>query len=88
MVECNGRRKPYTEIGISRVPCMRCGKSSKQQWQICALDNKYFGVCIDCDIKLNKKVLQFMNIPSKEVYCLIEEYKDALPLQLSPISLV
>lgn len=53
------RTKPYTEIGISRVPCFRCGKSSRQQWQVCSLDNEYKGLCMDCDIKLNRIVLRF-----------------------------
>ena len=70
-----GRIKPYTDIGIKRVPCLRCGAPSSRQWQICALGNRYYGVCNPCDIKLNRVVLDFMNIPSKEVYCLIEEYK-------------
>ncbi|MGR3292544.1 MAG: hypothetical protein ACUZ9M_00850 [Candidatus Scalindua sp.] len=69
------RRKPYTKTGIRRVPCMRCGEPSGQQWQICALNNQWAGVCTECDIKLNRMVLQFMKIPSKEVYCLIDEYK-------------
>ena len=69
------RTKPYTETGIKRVPCLRCGKPSRQQWQICALGNRYYGICNTCDVKLNRIVLTFMNIPSKEVCCLIEEYK-------------
>ena len=70
-----GRTKPYTDIGIKRVPCLRCGAPSSQQWQICALGNRYYGVCNNCDIKLNRLVLAFMNILSKEVSYLIEEYK-------------
>ena len=30
----NGRRPPYTEIGIKRIPCARCGKPSVHQWQV------------------------------------------------------
>lgn len=70
------RRKPYTEIGINRVPCYRCGEPSLRQWQICSLNNEYKGLCRECDIKLNRIVLEFMNIPTKEVYCLIEDYKE------------
>ncbi len=69
------RTKPYTEKGISRVPCFACGKPSSQQWQICALNNEWKGLCEECDIELNEIVLQFMKIPAKEIYCLIEEYK-------------
>ena len=69
------RKKPYTEIGIKRVPCFRCGKPSSQQWQICALNNEYKGVCNDCDFELNKIVLEFMGIPKKKIYCLMEDYR-------------
>jgi len=61
------RRKPYTEIGISRVPCKRCGKPSRYQWQICALDNKYFGVCSNCDILLNELVLNFFGVKNTKI---------------------
>jgi len=54
------RKKPYTEIGISRVPCLRCKKPSTQQWQICADNNQYRGICTECDIKLNEMTLKFM----------------------------
>lgn len=70
------RRKPYTDIGIKRVPCFRCSKPSSRQWQICALSNGYKGVCRDCDFELNKVVLEFMGISKKEVYCLMEDYKE------------
>ena len=70
------RNKPYTKRGISRVPCFACGESSSQQWQICALNNEWKGLCSECDIELNYIVLKFMKIPSKEIHCLIEDYKD------------
>jgi len=57
-----GRKKPYTDRGINKVPCLRCGKPSEHQWQICSLDNRWFGICFECDIKLNKLVLEFMGI--------------------------
>lgn len=56
------RSKPYTDKGLSRVPCLRCGKPSSQQWQICSLGNKWAGICIECDIDLNEYVLKFMRI--------------------------
>jgi len=71
-----GRKKPYTEIGIRRVPCCRCGKPSSQQWQICSLGNRWFGVCGKCDIELQKIVLRFMGIENWK-YCLIK-YKAKL----------
>lgn len=54
-----GRRKPYTAIGISRVPCARCGKPARFQWQCCANANRWLGVCEDCDIALNGLVIRF-----------------------------
>jgi len=53
------RRKPYTARGISRVPCARCAKPSAFTWQVCADNRVYRGVCEDCDIELNKRVLRF-----------------------------
>lgn len=54
-----GRRKPYSYQGIHRVPCARCGKPSRYQWQCCSNRNRWLGVCRDCDIKLNAWVLRF-----------------------------
>ena len=72
------RRKPYTETGISRVPCFRCGEPSTQQWQICSLNNQYKGFCTACDVKLNEMVLKFVGICSKDVSTLIEDYRITL----------
>ena len=55
-----GRRKPYTVRGIRRVPCARCGKPSRFQWQICADGNLWRPICLACDIALNRLVLEFM----------------------------
>jgi hypothetical protein len=60
------RTKPYTELGIKRIPCSRCGKPSVHQWQICADGNQYRGVCKDCDIQLNDYVMMFMRIPNRQ----------------------
>ena len=58
------RRTPYTEIGIARLPCFRCGaKPSVYQWQICADGRVYRGVCISCDVKLNQLVLRWAGFP-------------------------
>ena len=54
------RKKPYTENGINRLKCFRCNRKAKFQWNICADDNTYRPICIECDIKLNKLVLKFM----------------------------
>jgi hypothetical protein len=54
------RTKPYTEIGISRVLCARCGKPSRYQWQICADRRAFRGLCTDCDIELNTMVMRWV----------------------------
>jgi hypothetical protein len=59
-----GRTKPYTERGIGRIPCSRCGQPSVHQWQVCANGNRYLGICRPCDIELNKLALGFMRVPN------------------------
>lgn len=54
------RRKPYTAIGIRRVPCARCGEKSHAQWNICADGNQPRGLCRQCDIELNSLVVNFV----------------------------
>lgn len=61
-----GRRKPYTALGIARVPCARCGKPSSQQWQVCANGNRWLGICWPCDVALNRLALEFMRVPNAE----------------------
>ena len=58
-----GRLKPYTSIGISRVPCCRCGAPSVHQWQCCANGNRYMTVCVACDIAMNAAALRFVRHP-------------------------
>ena len=58
----HGRKKPYTETGIKRCKCARCGKPAIHQWNICA-DKCYRPICGDCDVALNRLVLRFMNDP-------------------------
>lgn len=71
--------KPYTALGIKRVPCFRCGaKASRQQWQICADGNRWRALCNACDVALNQLVLEFMGVP--EVPVKIEVYKAKLEL--------
>ena len=74
------RREPYTENGINRVSCQRCGKPSVTQWQICATGNKWAGVCIECDIKLNELVVEFMGL-SKD---LTRSYSAAMRVLYNP----
>lgn len=60
------RREPYTQIGIRRLKCFRCGSPAQFQWQICSDGNQYRPICLNCDIELNKLVLQFMGFPDWE----------------------
>lgn len=57
------RTKPYTARGIARVPCVRCGKPSIYQWQVCADGRAYRPCCSKCDIAINRMVMKFMRIP-------------------------
>lgn len=68
------RRKPYTALGVARKMCIRCKtKKARYQWQICSDGNHYRPLCAECDIGLNKVVLNFMNHP--EADNLVEEYE-------------
>jgi hypothetical protein len=61
-----GRRKPYTEAGIRRIPCSRCGKPAVHQWQVCANGNRYLGCCAECDVEMNRLALEFMRVPNAD----------------------
>lgn len=69
----HGRKEPYTERGISRIPCVRCGEPSKYQWSICANRGRNLGVCPKCDIELNRIFLDFANFANKQE--LLDAYK-------------
>lgn len=56
----HGRPKPYTERGIRRLPCFRCGRRSRFQWSTCADGNLWRPICERCDIALNSLVLRWM----------------------------
>lgn len=60
------RKKPYTERGIRRVPCARCGAPSRFQWQICADGNLFRGLCAECDVAVNEMVARFVWGDSRE----------------------
>lgn len=57
------RREPYTEIGVRRLRCIRCGKPAAFQWQICADGNNWRPVCAVCDVDLNELVLRWFGHP-------------------------
>lgn len=54
------RRTPYTERGITRVPCARCGQPSRYQWSACADDNKWSPLCPACDVGLNEVAMKYV----------------------------
>lgn len=60
----HGRREPYTEIGVRRLPCVRCGTKARFQWSVCADGNLFRPLCTACDISLNELVLKWMNDPN------------------------
>lgn len=60
------RKQPYTELGIKRLKCIRCGDPATRQWQICSDGNNYRPLCDKCDIHLNLHVLVFMRHPNKK----------------------
>ena len=57
------RKKPYTDIGIARLKCVRCGEQAAFQWQCCSDNNTWRPICLGCDIALNELVLKWMNDP-------------------------
>lgn len=56
----NGRRKPYTAIGVRRLKCVRCGEPAVHQWQICSDGNLYRPICNECDAGLNELAMQYV----------------------------
>jgi hypothetical protein len=57
------RTKPYTEAGIKRLKCVRCGQRAYSTWQACADGGFHRPLCLDCDIALNRMVLIWMAHP-------------------------
>lgn len=61
----HGRRQPYTERGILRLPCARCGRPASQQWLACA-DGVWRPICARCDVGFNRMALRFMRDPQAD----------------------
>ena len=57
------RVTPYTEVGVRRLRCVRCGERAHAQWQVCADGNVYRPICKGCDIALNRLAMEFMRPP-------------------------
>jgi hypothetical protein len=36
------------------------------QWQICSNGNRFLGVCLDCDVLMNKVALELMRVPNRK----------------------
>lgn len=72
----SARKTPYTEKGIRRLKCFRCGKPARTQWEICSDNNTYRPLCLRCDYELNKTVLEFMGFDDTEKK--LEGYKQYL----------
>lgn len=62
----HGRVEPYTDAGVRRLPCVRCGGKSLFQWNACADDNLWRPLCLDCDVELNRMVLTWMRDPEAD----------------------
>lgn len=60
------RRTPYTDIGIRRVPCVRCGGKAQAQWQICSDHGQFRALCARCDVELNELVMRWVWGDSRE----------------------
>lgn len=63
LVHRYGRREPYTERGIRQCRCTRCGERASFQWSACADGNLWRPLCLECDIALNRLVLEWMGDP-------------------------
>lgn len=74
----HGRRVPYTETGVRRLPCFRCGSKAEHQWNVCADGGLYRPICLGCDVELNQMVLRWMGFSDEEVRSKMETYVDAL----------
>jgi hypothetical protein len=59
----HGRRAPYTDRGIKKLPCVRCAKPALFQWNACADGNLWRPICGKCDVALNRMVLRWMGDP-------------------------
>lgn len=76
------RRAAYTERGIARRRCVRCASPALFQWQVCA-DNRIFRpLCLDCDIALNRLVLEWAGDPRWQMKC--KKYEKQKRAEYSP----
>lgn len=71
----NGRRRPYTEIGVRRLRCVRCDAQAVHQWNACADGNLWRPLCWPCDVALNRLVLEWMGFTPDEVARKMQAYE-------------
>lgn len=62
----HGRKTPYTDRGVHRLPCVRCESPARFQWSACADGNLWRPLCGACDVALNRMVLGWMGDPEAE----------------------
>lgn len=69
-----GRRKPYTALGIARVHCFRHPtRKAVHQWNCCANGNRWIPICLQCDVDLNRMVLRWFRLPGR--HALMAKYR-------------
>lgn len=58
-------RPPYSAGGIRRLTCSRagCGRKAYATWGACADDNVQRPLCAECDVEVNRIVLDWMGDP-------------------------
>lgn len=61
-----GRRQPYTDVGIRRLKCVKCGDPARFQWNACADGNLWRPLCARCDVELNRIVLTWIGDPDAD----------------------
>jgi len=62
----HGRKRPYSEAEITRLPCIICGAPAFTTWQICADGNLHRPICAEHDVELNAMVLRWAQDPAAE----------------------
>ena len=67
------RKNPYTEKGIKRLKCIKCGKQAIHQWYTCSL-GRWIPICSECDIDLNIVALIWIGYSSAQIKEIINKY--------------
>ena len=75
----HGRKEPYTEAGVRRLPCVRCREPARFQWNACSDGNLWRPLCLACDVELNRWVLEWMGDPDAEAKA--KAYEEGRALQ-------